>query len=150
VPVRFTVCGLLAAASVSVRVPVRVPIWLGMKTTLTTHFAAGASRTPLHPSLDIEKSPAEAMTLSICSAKLFGLVSVTFLGAEVESTSCFANESESGLIVNLATAAYAGAVPILSRIRVAISATAANLPKRAAACLMLASSECLERESIKA
>jgi hypothetical protein len=90
VPERFTVCGLLAAASVNVRVPVRVPIWLGLKTALTTQCAPGASRTPLHPSLEIEKSPAEAMTLSICSAKVFGLEAVTFLGAEVVSTSCFA------------------------------------------------------------
>ena len=118
VPERFKVCGLLEAASVIVSVPVRVPVWLGVKTTLTTQFPLGARLAPLHPSLETEKSPAEAMTLSICSEELFGLVSVTFLGAEVVSTSWLGNKSETGLMVNLA-AAYAVAVP-RPRIRVTV------------------------------
>ena len=56
-PVRLTVCGLVAAASVIVKSPVRVPIWLGVNTTLTTQFAAGARLVPLHPSLERLKSP---------------------------------------------------------------------------------------------
>lgn len=110
VPERFTVCGLLAAASLIVSVPVRVPVWLGVKTTLTTQFAEGASSMPLHPSLEREKSPADGVTLLIWSAKLFGLVRVTFFAAEVVSTSWLGNKSESGLMVNRA-AAYAVAVP---------------------------------------
>src|ERR1700722_15559504 len=78
VPERFTVCGLLDAPSVIVRVPVRAPAWLGVNTTLTTQFAPGASRTALHPSFETEKSPAEGVTLSICSEEAFGLVRVTF------------------------------------------------------------------------
>lgn len=87
VPERLTVCGLLDAPSVRVNVPVRVPVWLGVKTVLTTQLADGASIAPLHPSLEIEKSPADAVTLSICSAEAFGLVRVTFFAAEVVSTS---------------------------------------------------------------
>src|SRR3984957_8017200 len=87
VPERLTVCGLLAAASLIVSVPVREPVWLGVKITLTTQFAEGASSTPLHPSLEREKSPADGVTLLICNAKVFGLVRVTFLAAEDVSTS---------------------------------------------------------------
>ena len=105
VPERLTVCGLLAAPSLMVSVPVRVPIWLGVKMTPTTHFAEGASKTPLHPSLEREKSPADGVTLLICSAKAFGLVMVTFFAAEVVSTSCLGNVSVSGLMVIRAPAA---------------------------------------------
>src|SRR5208282_2444871 len=145
-PERLTVCGLLAAASMIVRSPVRVPAWLGVNTTPTTQCAAGARLVPLHPSLERLKSP-DGVTLVICSEELFGLVRVTFLAAEVVPTSCSANTSTSGLMVNLITAACAGAVPIHASIRVAVSAMAANLPARAAASLMLATDECQERGS---
>jgi hypothetical protein len=108
--------------------------------------AAGARSVPLHSSLDRLKFP-EGVTLVICSAELFGLVRVTFLAAEVVPTSCSGNTSTSGLMVNLITAACAGAVPIHASIRVAVSAMAANLPARAVAGLMRATDECQQRES---
>lgn len=126
VPVRFTVCGLLAAASVIVRVPVRVPVWLGVNVTLTTQFALGARRTPLHPSLDMAKSPADGVTVSICSEVLFGLVMVTFFGAEVVSTSCLGKVSMSGVMVIRVTAVYAGALPMLVISAMAVIAIAAK------------------------
>jgi hypothetical protein len=126
VPVRFTVCGLLAAPSVIVRVPVRVPVWLGVNVTLTTQLALGASDTPLHPSLEMAKSPADGVTVLINSAELFGLVRVTFFAAEVVSTSCLGNVSVSGVMVIRVTAAYAGAVPMLAISAMAVIAIAAN------------------------
>ena len=122
----MTVCGLLAAPSVKVRVPVRVPVWLGVKVTLTTQFAPGARRTPLHPSLETAKSPADGVTVSICREELFGLVTVTFFGAEVVSTSCFGNVSVSGVMVIRVTAAYAGALPMLAISAMAVIAIAAS------------------------
>lgn len=103
VPERLTVCGLLAAASTIVRAPVRVPVWLGVNTTLTTQFALGARLVPLHASADRLKSP-DGVTLLICSEELFGLVSVTFFAVEVVSTACCGNTSAVGLIVSLAAA----------------------------------------------
>ena len=51
-PVRFTFGGLLEAASAIVRVPVRVPVWVGVNTTPITQFVLGARVVPLHPSLE--------------------------------------------------------------------------------------------------
>ncbi|HKM68571.1 MAG TPA: hypothetical protein VJX94_00555 [Stellaceae bacterium] len=146
-PERLTDCGLLKAPSAIVRVPVRVPVWLGVKTTLTMQFAAGASRVPVHPSLERLKSP-EGVTVLICSAEAFGLVRVTFLAVEVVPTSCCGNTRTSGLMVNL-VAACAGAVPIpaSSRVAVAVSTIAANLPARAVASLRLATVESQRRKS---
>ena len=98
-PERFTFCGLFDAVSAIVKVPVRVPVWLGVNTTPTTQFALGARLVPLHPSLETLKSP-EVVTVLICIEELFGLVSVTFLAAEAVPTSCCANASVSGLTVN--------------------------------------------------
>jgi hypothetical protein len=106
-PERLTFCGLLEAASVNVSVPVRVPVWLGVKTTPTTHFAPGARLVPLHPSLERLKSP-EVAALKICIEELPGLVTVTFLAAEVVSTSCCGNTSTVGLTVNFAVAVGVG------------------------------------------
>lgn len=46
VPERATVCGLLGELSVSVRVPVRVPSWVGVKVTLMMQFFPAASVLP--------------------------------------------------------------------------------------------------------
>jgi hypothetical protein len=101
-PVRLTICGLLKAASVIVRSPVRVPVWLGVNTTLTTQCPLGARSVPLHPSLERLKSP-EGVTLSICSEEeLLGLVRVTFLAVELVPTPWFVNESAVGLMVSFA------------------------------------------------
>lgn len=42
VPVKLTVCGVLAAASLNVRVPVAAPIVVGAKTTPTKQVAPAA------------------------------------------------------------------------------------------------------------
>jgi hypothetical protein len=98
-PVRFTFCGLFEAASTIVSVPVRVPVWLGVNTTPITQFALGARFVPLHPSLERLKSP-DGVTVLIGTEELFGLVTVTFLAAEVVPTSCCGNASVRGLTVN--------------------------------------------------
>jgi hypothetical protein len=46
VPESATVCGLLGELSVSVRVPVRVPSWVGVKVTLMMQFFPEASVLP--------------------------------------------------------------------------------------------------------
>ena len=98
-PERLTFCGLLEAASAKIRDPVRVPVCLGVNTTPTTQFALAARLVPLHPSLETLKSP-EVVTVLTCAEKLFGLVRVTLLAAEVVSTSCSVNASAVGLTVN--------------------------------------------------
>src|SRR5437879_12446416 len=42
-PVRLTACWASGVLSVIVRLPVLVPVWLGVKVTLTVQLAAGAS-----------------------------------------------------------------------------------------------------------
>jgi hypothetical protein len=46
VPVNDTVCGLLLAASVRVRVPVRLPVVVGVKVTLIVQLEFAASDVP--------------------------------------------------------------------------------------------------------
>jgi hypothetical protein len=118
-PERGTVCGLLAAASVIVRVPVRVPVWLGVNTTLTTQFALGARLVPVHPSAERLKSP-DGVTELICREKLFGLVSVTFLAAEGVPTSCCGNTSAVGEIVSFPAPGDAVAVGVAVAVEVAV------------------------------
>ena len=130
VPERLTVCGLLDAPSLMVSVPVRVPVWLGVKMTPMTHFAEGASDMPLHASLEREKSPADGVTLLISSGEAFGFVMVTFLGAEVVSTSCLGNVSVSGLMLILVVA-YAGAAPKPANIATVAIAIVTNPAERA-------------------
>ena len=45
-PVNAMVCGLLLALSVMVSVPVREPVAVGVKVTLTVHAAPAASDVP--------------------------------------------------------------------------------------------------------
>ena len=45
-PVKLTVCGLPLALSVTVKVPVRVPVVVGRKVTLIVHLAPAASELP--------------------------------------------------------------------------------------------------------
>ena len=116
-PVRFTCCGLLVAASVNVRVPVRVPVWLGVNVTLTTQLPPLAARlVPLHPSLEMLKSP-EIEVLDTMTEELLGLLKVTFLAADVVSTSCCVNESVVGLTVNFGVGV---AVGVAVRVAVAV------------------------------
>ena len=46
VPLRLAVCGLPLALSVTVKVPVRVPVAAGWKVTLIVHLPAAASELP--------------------------------------------------------------------------------------------------------
>lgn len=46
VPVMVTVCGLLAALSVTTTVPVKVPVAVGVKNTLIVQFAPTATEVP--------------------------------------------------------------------------------------------------------
>src|SRR5437762_10676783 len=61
VPLRVTVCGLLAAESVMVRVPLRVPAAVGVNVTVIVHPPLPASNLP--PLLPSEEWPLEAMLL---------------------------------------------------------------------------------------
>jgi hypothetical protein len=87
VPDSGTVCGLFEAPSLIVRLPVRLPVWVGVNFTPITQDALGARLVPLHPSLEMLKSP-DAAALFIGTEKLFGLVIVTFLAAEDVPTPC--------------------------------------------------------------
>jgi hypothetical protein len=60
VPLRFTICGLFAALSVKVSVPVRMPVKVGMNVTPTLQFAPAAMLDP-QVFVAIEKSPVVAM-----------------------------------------------------------------------------------------
>ena len=77
-PVRLAVWGLLVALSVTVKVPLRVPVAVGEKVTLMMQLAPAATLAP--QLLVCAKSPllvpAKAM-LVIPSAVLWELVSVT-------------------------------------------------------------------------
>jgi len=74
VPVRFTVCGLPAALSAIVIVPVQVPPAEGVKVTVTVQFAPAATLAP--QVLVWAKSPL-ATILEIESGALPELVNVT-------------------------------------------------------------------------
>jgi len=62
VPVKATVCGLFAASSLKVNVPLRTPITVGVKVTLTVQLLPGASVVP-QVLLLIAKSPLIVMLL---------------------------------------------------------------------------------------
>ena len=55
-PVSVTVCGLLGALSVKVRVALRGPVAFGMNATVTVHVPWDAIRWPLQPSERTGKS----------------------------------------------------------------------------------------------
>ncbi len=56
VPVRFDVCGLLFALSLTLNCPVLVPVAVGVNVTLIVHFALEAKLAP-HVVADTAKSP---------------------------------------------------------------------------------------------
>jgi hypothetical protein len=74
VPVSVIVCGLPDALSVTVTVPVRVPVVVGVKVTLMVQFAPAAKLAP--QALVWLKSPVDAMLLTL-SVALPVLVRVT-------------------------------------------------------------------------
>ena len=83
VPVRLTVCGLPAALSLMVNVPVRVPLAVGVNVTLNVHVDPAA--TPF-PQLSVSaKSPLAEMPV-ICKGAVPLLERVTVCGALVVPT----------------------------------------------------------------
>jgi hypothetical protein len=78
VPVNDAVCGLLVALSVTVKVPLRVPLVVGSKKTPIEQLAPAASVLP--QVLSGAKSAGVAVTLLMTSAVLAGLVKVTDWG----------------------------------------------------------------------
>src|SRR5580693_6542080 len=103
-----------------VRVPLRVPVWLGVNTTSITQLELAARLVPLHASLETLKSP-EAEALLTCTAKLLVLLSVTLFAAEVVPTSCWAKTIVTGLTVNFPGAADAVAVGVGASVEVAVA-----------------------------
>lgn len=75
VPVSDTVCGLLLALSVTVRVPVSVPSTAGVNATLIVHFAPAAKDVP--QVFVCEKSP-EVLIEEMGRATVSPFLSVTF------------------------------------------------------------------------
>jgi len=82
VPVRFAVCGELTALSAMLKVPVLVPVWVGVNTTLMVQFPRAATLVP-QVVAETLKSPAVEGTTPV-SATLWWLVRVnTFAGLVV-------------------------------------------------------------------
>ena len=83
VPVRFTVCGLPVALSVTVMVPVWLPVAVGVKVTLIEQFAPAAS---VAPQVVVSEYCALATMLPIVSEAVPELVSVMDCAALVVLT----------------------------------------------------------------
>ena len=98
VPASATVCGLLVAVSVNVRVAVRVPAAVGLNTTLAEQLAEAARPEPQFVP-ETEKSeefaPLMAMLLMVIDEPA-PLVRVTVCGALLEATAVLANERLAG------------------------------------------------------
>jgi hypothetical protein len=96
VPDSATVCGLLGELSVSVKVPVRVPTWVGVKVTSILQLLPAASVLPQGFVLVVwPKSPLVAMLLMF-SVEVPVLVSVTAFAALVTPTTVLANVRDVG------------------------------------------------------
>ena len=88
VPLKLTVCGLPLALSVSVRLPDRAPLTVGVNVTLITQLplaATGALVLQVVPLASIAKSPVTAMPVKVKDAVPL-LVTVTALAALVVPT----------------------------------------------------------------
>ena len=110
VPVSEIVCGLSVAESVSVNVPVRVLLAVGVKVTATVQLALGdREAAQLFVS---EKSPL-VCTWLICSPKVPGLVKATVCAVLVVPTSWLANDKLFGVTVRLGIAPW----PVSSTVR---------------------------------
>jgi hypothetical protein len=99
VPDSGTVCGLFAALSVIVMLPVRNPSWVGVNVTLIMQFAPAASVLPQGFVLvAAAKSPLITMLL-IFSVELPVFATVTLLAVVVVPTTVLANTSAVGVSV---------------------------------------------------
>jgi hypothetical protein len=88
VPAKLTVCGLLEALSVSVRLPERLPAAVGVNVTLITQLLLAATGTvvlQVVPLAAIAKSPVTVMLVKLKDAVPL-LVTVTGLAALVVPT----------------------------------------------------------------
>ena len=87
-PLKLTVCGLPLALSVSVRLPDRVPLAVGVKVTSTTQLAPAATGVlvlQVVPPAAMAKSPVTAMLVKV-KDPVPVLVTVTGLTALVVPT----------------------------------------------------------------
>jgi len=88
VPLKLTVCGLPLALSVSVRLPDRVPLAVGVKVSLITQLppaATGVLVLQVEPLAAMAKSPVTAMPVKVKDAVPLS-VTVTGLAALVVPT----------------------------------------------------------------
>ena len=88
VPVRFEVCGLLLALSLTLNCPVRVPIAVGVNVTLIVHLPL-AARLVVHVVAEAAKSPVVEITI-LSSATIWLLVRVNVFAALVMPSACAA------------------------------------------------------------
>src|SRR5579884_132381 len=92
-PIRLTLCGLSAALSGMVRIPVLVPVAVGVKWMLIVQLPPGASDGPQDPRPASAKSP-----LTVSSVKVSGappaLVTVTNCAELVVPTGCAAKVND--------------------------------------------------------
>ena len=86
VPVSFAVCGVLAALSLTLNCPVRVPVAVGVKVTPIVQLLL-AAKLVVHVFDDTEKSPVVEITMLVRSTVSL-LASVKVLGALVVPTVC--------------------------------------------------------------
>src|SRR5215471_12516875 len=85
VPVKATVCGLVGALSLNVNVPLRTPIRVGVKVTLTVQLAPGATVVP-QVLLPMVKSPLMLILLTLSVPAPVFVSVTTFAGLVVPST----------------------------------------------------------------
>jgi hypothetical protein len=88
VPLKLTICGLLLALSVNVRLPERLPLAVGVNVTLITQLLLAATGAPVMqvvPLPTTAKSPVAAMLVKVKDAVPL-LLTVTALAALVVST----------------------------------------------------------------
>jgi hypothetical protein len=116
VPLRFTVCGLVSAASVNVSAPVADPSAVGVNITLTVHVPPAATLVP-QVLLEIAKGPL-IETLLRLSATFSRLVNVTVLATLVSFTAMFPN-------LRLVGDKLTGLLPLPERLTVCVPALSA-------------------------
>src|SRR5262249_56729449 len=85
VPAKATVCGLVGALSLNVNVPLRTPIRVGVKVTLTVQLAPGATVVP-QVLLPMAKSPLMLILLTLSVPAPVFVSVTTFPGLVVPST----------------------------------------------------------------
>ena len=108
VPVRLTVWVLLKLLSSTVRIAVRVPVAVGVKTIVIVHDPPAATELPTHRSLvRLKSSPVVDTPLMNCEAVPW-LVNVNVCATLVVPTACEPNVIGDGLSVTEAGAGGGG------------------------------------------